>query len=207
LAERVTLPDNHWMNEERVRAIAAESAALQRSFIEASAGLLCDVSQRLSDALHAGGKLLVCGNGGSAADAQHLAAELVGRYEHDRAGLAAIALTTDPSVVTSVGNDFGFDDVFRRQVEALGRPGDVVLGISTSGNSRNVVAALSYARDKGLYSVGLTGRGGGIMADVVDDLIDVAGESTARIQEVHGLVVHILCEFVEQRLIQPTEKT
>jgi len=195
------------MNEERVRAIAAESAALQRSFIEASAGLLCDVSQRLSDALHAGGKLLVCGNGGSAADAQHLAAELVGRYEHDRAGLAAIALTTDPSVVTSVGNDFGFDDVFRRQVEALGRPGDVVLGISTSGNSRNVVAALSYARDKGLYSVGLTGRGGGIMADVVDDLIDVAGESTARIQEVHGLVVHILCEFVEQRLIQPTEKT
>jgi D-sedoheptulose 7-phosphate isomerase len=185
------------MNETGLRAAAAESVALQQRFVDANASLLCDVGRRILGALESGGKLLVFGNGGSAADAQHMAAELVGRYVRDRAALPALALTTDPSAVTAIANDFGFDDVFRRQVEAHGRPGDVALGISTSGRSANVVRALRYARERGLHTVGLTGRGGGDVAAVVDQLLDVSSDSTPRIQEVHALVVHLLCEVIE----------
>jgi D-sedoheptulose 7-phosphate isomerase len=144
--------------------------------------------------------VLVFGNGGSAADAQHLAGELVGRYLKDRRALPAIALTTDPSIVTAVGNDMGFEVVFRRQVEAHGRKGDVAVGISTSGRSPNVIAALEAARANGLVTVALTGEGGGKLQGRVDHLIDVPSLDTPRVQEVHGLVVHLLCQIVEEEL-------
>ena len=136
----------------------------------------------------------------SAADAQHLAGELVGRFLRDRAALSAIALTTDASVTTAIANDTGYDAVFRRQVEAHGRPGDVAVGITTSGRSPNVVLALQLARERGLVTIGLTGGGGGRLAGAVDYLIDVPHTATARIQEVHVMVVHILCQIVEEAM-------
>ena len=144
-----------------------------------------------------GGKLLIFGNGGSAADAQHLAAELVGRFERERAPMAAVALTTDTSIVTSIGNDYGFDRVFVRQIEALGRPGDVALGITTSGGSVNVVTALETARARGLKTIALTGRDGGAAGRAADIHVNVPEQSTARVQEVHATVIHALCELVE----------
>lgn len=186
------------MTEEELRAIAAESAAVQQTFVARSAGLLCAVGERLVSTFAAGGKLLAFGNGGSAADALHLVAELAGRFERDRRALPAVALNADVSVVTAVSNDLGYAEVFRRQVEALGRPGDVAFGITTSGRSPNVVAALREARERGLHTVGLTGRGGGDLPGLVHDLIDVPSQSTARIQEVHGLVIHVLCQMVEE---------
>src|SRR6187399_2782530 len=149
------------MNEARLRAIAAASAQAKVQFAEASASLVIEAGQAMAAALRAGGRVLTFGNGGSAADAQHLAGELVGRFLKDRPGLSAIALTTDPSVITAIGNDMGFDAVFRRQVEAHGRPGDVAFGVSTSGRSPNVVEALRVARARGLLTVGMTGGGGG----------------------------------------------
>jgi len=191
------------MDEQRIRAIAAESVALKQRFFAEQAGLLIQVGRRMAACLAAGGKILVFGNGGSAADAQHLAGELVGRYRRDRAALAALALTTDPSVITAIGNDLGYEAVFRRQVEAHGRPGDVAVGISTSGRSANVVEALRLARSRGLVTVGLTGGGGGRLVGIVDYLVDVPHTDTPRIQEVHGMVVHILCEIVEEEAGQP----
>jgi D-sedoheptulose 7-phosphate isomerase len=152
----------------------------------------------MAESLLAGGRVLAFGNGGSAADAQHFVAELVGRFRCERAGLSAIALTTDPSIVTAVANDMGFASVFRRQVEAHGRPGDVALGISTSGRSPNVVEALRAARQRGLVTVGLTGNGGGEVAGLVHHLIDVPHPDTQRIQEVHSMVLHVLCQVVEE---------
>jgi len=193
------LPDNRQrMDVESIRRIAAESVALKQRFFETSAPLLLDAGQRLSACLKAGGKVLAFGNGGSAADAQHLAAELVGRFRRDRVGLPALALTTDPSIITSVGNDLGYDQVFRRQVEAHGRRGDAAVGISTSGRSPNVVEALTLARERGLLTMGLTGGGGGRLAGLVDVLIDVPSQDVPRVQEVHAMVVHILCEIVEE---------
>ena len=191
------------MDEQRVRAIAAESVALKQRFFAEQAGLLVEVGRRMAACLKAGGKILAFGNGGSAADAQHLAGELVGRFRRDRAGLAALALTVDPSVITAIGNDLGYEAVFRRQVEAHGRPGDVALGISTSGRSPNVVEALRLARSRGLVTVALTGGGGGRLVGLVDYLVDVPHTETPRIQEVHGMVVHILCEIVEEEAGQP----
>jgi D-sedoheptulose 7-phosphate isomerase len=185
------------VTEDELLAIAADSAAVQRSFVEENARLLCAVGSRLVEAFAAGGKLLAFGNGGSAADAQHLVAELVGRYERDRPGIPAVALNSDVSVLTAVSNDLGYSEVFRRQLEALGRPGDVAFGITTSGRSPSVVQALRYGRERGLHTIGLTGRGGGELAGLVHDLIDVRSSSTARIQEVHGLVIHLLCKMVE----------
>jgi len=157
-------------------------------------------ARRLIECYRAGGKLLVMGNGGSAADAQHFAAELVGRFSVDRPAWAALALTTDPSIMTSVGNDFGFDAVFRRQVEAHGKPGDVALGISTSGRSANVIEGLRVARDRGLLTVGLSGGGGGRLEGLVHYLIDVPHHATPRIQEVHAVVVHVLCQVIEEAM-------
>jgi D-sedoheptulose 7-phosphate isomerase len=148
--------------------------------------------------LEGGGRVFWLGNGGSAADCQHLAAELVGRFERDRNGLASIALTTDSSILTSVGNDYGFEQIFARQVEALCRPGDLVVGISTSGNSPNVLLALEKARSMGIQTVGLGGRGGGKLKELVDLCLVVPSNSTARIQEAHVLVGHILCDLVER---------
>jgi len=188
------------MDEQAIRLLAAESVALKQRFFEANAGLLVATGRRMGECLRAGGKILTFGNGGSAADAQHLAGELVGRFLRDRAALSAIALTTDASVTTAIANDSGYDAVFRRQVEAHGRPGDVAVGITTSGRSPNVVQALQLARERGLVTVGLTGGGGGRLAGAVDYLIDVPDKTTARIQEVHVMVVHILCQIVEEEM-------
>jgi D-sedoheptulose 7-phosphate isomerase len=185
------------MDEQSIRAIATESLELKRRFFDAQAGRVLAVGQRIAERMRAGGRLLVFGNGGSAADAQHLAGELVVRFRRDRRALPALALTTDPSVVTAMANDLGFEQVFKRQIEAHGRPGDVALGISTSGTSPNVVLALEAARAIGLMTVGLTGNGGGRLAALVDECIDVPHTDTARIQEVHGMVVHLLCEIIE----------
>ena len=188
------------MDEQAVRLVAAESVALKQRFFEANAGLLVAAGRRMAESLRGGGRVLAFGNGGSAADAQHLAGELVGRFRRDRAALSAIALTTDSSVVTAIGNDMGYDSVFRRQVEAHGRPGDVAVGITTSGRSPNVVQALQLARERGLVTMGLTGGGGGRLAGAVDYLIDVPHAETARIQEVHVMVVHVLCQIVEEAM-------
>jgi len=149
-------------------------------------------------AVAAGGKLLVFGNGGSAADAQHLAAELLGRFERDRAGLPALALTTDASVMTSVANDYGFERVFARQVEGLGRAGDVALAISTSGASKNVLAAVETAKARGLVTIALTGRDGGPIGRAADIHVNVPDGSTARVQEVHTTLIHAICKLVER---------
>jgi D-sedoheptulose 7-phosphate isomerase len=188
------------MDEAGVRAAALDSADLQRRYFDAHAGFILAVGNRIADALRSGGKVLTFGNGGSAADAQHFAAELVGRYLKNRDAWPAIALTTDTSILTAVANDFGYDAVFRRQVEALGRKGDIAVGISTSGRSPSVVGALARAREMGLVTVGMTGNGGGVLAGQVDYLIDVPSPATPRIQEVHGVVIHVLCAIVEEAI-------
>lgn len=154
----------------------------------------------LVERLSAGNKLLVCGNGGSAADAMHICAELVGRFFKERQALPAIALNTDPAVLTAWSNDYSYQSVFSRQVEALAKPADVVWGISTSGNSENVVAALRTARQLGAATIALTGRGGGAMAEYADVLLAVPLAVTPRIQEVHAVTYHIICERVEAEL-------
>jgi len=151
----------------------------------------------ITDSLLAGNKILWCGNGGSAADSQHLAAELVGRFRRMRSGLSSIALTSDTSVLTAVANDFGYDEVFERQVEALCHSGDVVVGISTSGNSRNICAAVEKAHELGAVTVAMTGQGGGTLAGLADVSIRVPSTDAARIQEAHILCGHILCEWIE----------
>ncbi len=149
-------------------------------------------------ALEAGNTIFFMGNGGSAADSQHLAAELVGRFERERKGLPAVALTTDTSILTAVGNDYGFDNIFVRQIEALAGIGDVVVGISTSGNSANVVKALEKAKEAGAFTVGMTGVHGGQLAGVCEICIKVPSEVTARIQEGHILVGHIVCQLIDE---------
>ncbi len=164
-----------------------------------------DAFERLArvceQSLKNGGKILFCGNGGSAADSQHLATELVVRYRRNRRALAAIALTTDTSALTAAANDFSFDGVFARQVEALGRPGDVLIGISTSGNSANVLAALHMAKEIGVVPAGLSGGNGGAMNGLAEPLIIVPSQVTARIQEMHILLGHTLCEYLEETVI------
>ena len=155
------------------------------------------LGERLRACLKNGGKILLMGNGGSAADSQHIAAEIVGRYIRERPGLPAIALTTDSSILTSVGNDYGFEHIFSRQVEALCTAQDIVIGISTSGNSANVVAAIKTAKCAGAYAAGLTGSGGGKLADLCDLTLAVPSTETPRIQEAHILIGHILCELLE----------
>jgi D-sedoheptulose 7-phosphate isomerase len=164
------------------------------------AGAIVDAVRLMRTALTAGWKVLVFGNGGSATDAAHFAAELVGRFSRPRRALAAVALTTDSAVITSVGNDFGFDQVFARQVEALGRSGDVAIGITTSGVSANVNAGLEAARAQGLRTIGLTGRDGGQTGRLVDVHVNVPASETPRIQEVHRVILHVICELVERRL-------
>jgi D-sedoheptulose 7-phosphate isomerase len=152
-------------------------------------------------ALRAGRKALACGNGGSAADSQHFVAEIVGRFARERRAWPALSLTTDTSVLTAVGNDYGFERVFARQVEAHGQPGDVLIAISTSGESPDVLAAVVTARARGLATIGLTGRDGGALGRAVDIHLNVPSPSTARTQEVHGTLLHVLCDLVEQELV------
>ncbi|MDO8679938.1 MAG: D-sedoheptulose 7-phosphate isomerase [Acidobacteriota bacterium] len=180
-----------------VRALREAAAAHER--MAAGVGPVVEAASAIGKALKAGGKVLAFGNGGSAADAQHFVAELVGRYERERRAWPAMALSTDTSILTALGNDYGFDRVFARQIEAHGKPGDVALGITTSGNSPNVLRALETATDRGLVTIALTGRGGqaGTIAKIhlgVDD------DRTPRVQEVHITLLHILCELVEDEL-------
>lgn len=156
------------------------------------------VALRIADSLRSGGKILFFGNGGSAADAQHLAAEFTGRYSKERPAWPSLALTVNPSSVTAIGNDYGFDLVFARQIEALGNKGDVAVGMSASGNSRNVIRALESAKLKSIYGVALTGASGGLLRDIADSTICIPSEETPRIQECHILTGHIICELVEQ---------
>jgi D-sedoheptulose 7-phosphate isomerase len=155
--------------------------------------------QAIARALAGGHKVLVFGNGGSASDAQHLAAELVGRFQRERRALAAIALTVDTSILTAVGNDYGFERVFARQVDALGEGGDVAIGISTSGRSANVLAAFASARQRGVTTIALTGGDGGPIGQAADIHVNVPDASTARVQEVHRTLLHVMCEMLEER--------
>jgi D-sedoheptulose 7-phosphate isomerase len=186
------------MDGDDIRRLAAESAALQQRFFAENADGLLEVARRVAACVHAGGRVLTFGNGGSAAHAQHLAAELVGRFRRERSALSAVSLAADAAVLTALGNDMGFASVFGRQIEAHGRPGDVAFGITTSGRSPNVVEGLRAARSRGLVTVALTGNGGGDLPDLVDHLLDVPHSDTARIQEVHTVAVHVLCQIVEE---------
>jgi len=183
----------------RATAALREAARLHLAAAEQVDGLLA-AADLLIAALRSGRSVLACGNGGSAADAQHFAAELAGRFVRDREAWPAMALTTDTSVLTAVGNDYGFDRVFARQVEAHGRPGDVLVAISTSGTSANVLAAVQAARARGLTVVGVTGRDGGALGGLVDVHLNVPSPSTARVQEVHGSMLHVVCDLVEEAL-------
>jgi D-sedoheptulose 7-phosphate isomerase len=181
----LTAIKNH---QEAAAALAADPSALRK------------IAEAIAGALRSGGKVLVCGNGGSAADSQHFAAELVGRFKKERRGLAALALTTDTSILTSVGNDYGFDRVFERQVEALGRPGDVLVAVSTSGSSRNVLKAAAAAKASGLKVIGFFGKAGGAILPHCDLAFLAPAADTPRVQELHGLAIHIVCELVEDAL-------
>jgi D-sedoheptulose 7-phosphate isomerase len=161
------------------------------------------VARSCVKALRNGNKILLAGNGGSAADAQHLACEFVSRFYFDRPGLAAIALTTDTSALTAIGNDYGFDRLFSRQIDALGREGDVFIGLSTSGNSPNVLKALGEGRSKGLITIGLTGQGGGKMAALCDHCLRMPSSETPKIQEGHIVVGHVICALIEREMFSP----
>lgn len=175
-----------------------ESAKIQQLVVADQVETLNKITNAILNALQAGNKVLIFGNGGSAADSQHIAAEFVSKFRRIRAAIPAIALTVDTSILTSIGNDFGFDYVFARQIEALGQPGDIALGISTSGNSPNVLRALRTAHDKGLVTIGFTGLSGGKLKDNVDICFQVPTDSTPRIQESHITAGHTVCELVEQ---------
>jgi D-sedoheptulose 7-phosphate isomerase len=181
-----------------VTASLRQGAELREKVATKCGGAIAEAAAIVVHSLRQGNKLLLFGNGGSAADAQHLAAEFVGRFVLERRALPAIALTTDTSILTAVGNDYGFDQVFARQIEALGRPGDVAIGISTSGNSPNVLAAINVAAARGLKTVGLAGKDGGALAKAVDVAIVIPSSNTARIQECHITIGHLFCELVEK---------
>jgi len=191
------------MSGDRASAVAAtlrEAAHLHETAARESAGSVAAAVETLSAALGSGGKVLIFGNGGSAADAQHFACELVGRFLRERQALAAIALTTDASTMTAVANDYGFDRVFVRQIEALGRPGDVAIGISTSGSSANVLAGVQYAKSRGLKTVAFTGGNGGPIGAAADVHVNVPHALTPRIQEVHRTLIHAVCDQIEREL-------
>ena len=183
-----------------IKAVLVESAAVKTATAELYADDIIIAAQMIADALAQGGKVMLCGNGGSAGDAQHIAAEFVATLDHrrPRGGLAALALTTDTSFITAYANDFGFEGIFRRQVEALGREGDILIGISTSGNSANVVAALESARTSGIKTIGFTGEGGGKLAPLSDMLFAVPSDKVMHIQEAHIALGHVLTMAVEQ---------
>lgn len=188
----------------RVREHFAESIATKQTAADALAESIAAAGQLMADALLSDGKILSCGNGGSAADAQHFSSELLNRFEMERPGLPAIALTTDASTVTSISNDYSYEEIFSKQVRALGKPQDVLLGISTSGNSENVIRAIDAAHERGMKVVALSGRDGGRMAELFEEgdvEIRVPATRTARIQEVHLLVIHCLCDLIDTALL------
>ena len=174
-------------HQEAVDGVLALEPALQQA------------AQRIQQTFSDGGVVYACGNGGSAADAQHFVAELTGRYDRDRPGYPAVSLTTDSSALTAIANDYGFEAVFARQLESLGRVGDLLVAISTSGNSANVVKAVEYAKANGIYTIGLLGRDGGALAGLVDLPLTIGVQQTARVQEAHILILHLLCEAFEKQ--------
>ncbi|MBN2001083.1 D-sedoheptulose 7-phosphate isomerase [candidate division KSB1 bacterium] len=185
---------------ERVKNQFVESIQVKRQVLERDAGKIVQIAQAMIDSLRGGGKLLICGNGGSAADAQHFAAEMVGRLNFDRDALPAIALTTDTSILTALANDYSFDHVFKKQVEAFGAPGDIFIGLSTSGESKNVINAMVAARAKGMRTVSLLGKNGGEMLELSDFAIVVPSFISQRIQETHITVIHVWCDIIEDTL-------
>ena len=184
----------------RIADIVAESLEVKRRFFDAHTAEIQQAADMIAGALRRGGKLLIFGNGGSAADAQHIAGELVNRFLKKRRALPAIALTTDGGVLTCIANDTGFENIFSRQIEALGTSGDACLAITTSGSSPNVILACEQARAKEMQVVGLLGRGGGAVAALCDVALIVSSNDTQRIQETHNLIGHILCELIESNL-------
>ena len=186
---------------ERVKKFLHDSGDLKYQVAETLAGEILKAAHTIRDCLSNGGKLLLMGNGGSAADSQHIAAELIGRFKKERKPIPALALTVDSSTLTALGNDYGFETIFSRQVEALATPNDAIVGISTSGNSKNIILALNLARKIGSKTIGFMGNNGGDMKDCVDVSIIVPSNDTARIQEVHITIGHIICEIIEQDLI------
>jgi D-sedoheptulose 7-phosphate isomerase len=184
-----------------IKKAFADSIAAKRTFLREHAADLAVIARLVAERFTAGSKLLLFGNGGSAADAQHIAAEFVNRYVIERPPLPAIALTTDTSALTSIANDYRYDDVFVKQVQALGRAGDVAIAISTSGTSPSIVRAVAVCKKIGVHTIGFTGRDGGKLRDMVDHLLNVSGSrETARIQETHILAAHVLCQLVDERL-------
>lgn len=197
------------MTEQRIQRHFIESADLKYQSAQALSKPISEAISALMVCITGGGKILACGNGGSAADAQHFAAELVGRFERERPELPALALTTDTSILTAIGNDYDFSQVFSKQVRALGQPGDVLVAISTSGNSANVLAALQAAHEREMVVIALTGKGGGQMGKALretDIHICVPHDVTARIQEVHLLSLHCLCDGVDTQLLGEKEE-
>jgi len=194
------------LNRDLINQAMTDGIELRKQCVETLSQPLLDAAQSIVDCLQGGGKILACGNGGSAADAQHFAAELVNRFEINRRGLAAVALTHDASVITSIANDFSFDRVFSRQVEALGRPGDLLLAISTSGTSNNVTAAAEAAASAGMSTIALTGRDGGDLGrnNNIKVHINIPHNSTPRIQEMHITCLHIICSLVDQHMFGET---
>ena len=189
---------------EHIQNAFRDSVSVKEAFVARYADEVATVAKRLVAAFKKGQKVLLFGNGGSATDASHIAGELVNRFNRDREGLPAIALGCDPSVVTSISNDYDFQEVFSRQVRAFGRKGDVAIGLSTSGNSPNVLRAVEAAKTLGMLTIGFTGKDGGKLATLVDHAFIVPSNSTPRIQETHITLSHVLCELVEDMLFPPT---
>lgn len=183
-----------------IEHFVGESLRVKNEFFRENQETIARTAETIAHGLRTGHKVLFFGNGGSAADAQHFAAELVGRFGPERSALPAISLSTDTSILTAVGNDYGYDRVFARQLEALGQAGDIAVGISTSGNSPNVLAAIDTARSKGLFTIGFTGETGGKMKDRVEVLFRVPSRETPRIQETHLLLGHVLCDLIDREL-------
>ena len=187
---------------ERIKDILLESIQVKEEILRNQIDQIAEIAQLMIDCLKKDGKVIVFGNGGSASDSQHIAAELVGRFKKDRSALAGIALTTNTSILTSLANDYGYDVVFSRQVEALGKKNDVVLGISTSGKAKNVALGIKQAKKMGIKTVALSGGDGGDVVKLADVSLVVPSKITARIQEAHITIAHIICEIIEQELCQ-----
>jgi len=189
--------------QERIRDHFTDSIRTKQLSIDTLVDFIEQAGSKLSNCLLNDGKILTCGNGGSAGDAQHFSSEMLNRFERERPGLPALALTTDSSTITSIANDYNFEDIFSKQVRALGQTGDILLAYTTSGNSTNITKAATAAHDRQMSVIALTGKGGGILATTIEDSdleIRVPSESTARIQEVHLLITHCLCDFIDHQL-------
>lgn len=184
-----------------------EHLQIVKKTIEDNESKIIEVAKRITENFYSGPKVMFCGNGGSAADSQHLAAEFIGRFQRERQALPALSLTTDTSILTCIGNDYGFDKIFTRQLEALGCYDDILIGISTSGNSKNVVDAFKYSKDNYIFTVSFTGNDGGELAKISDININVDSKVTARVQETHIFIGHLICELVEEAIVNGKSKS